>query len=271
MQIFSERQARVGALLGNGVLNVTKKVPLTKPQWLILGVSVIGAVVVGSVITHTSHVQPAPGSLAVTDVTSRAAGVDATGRAPVTRRDDDIGSVASTLASAASVRTAGMPAASDGRSDATSRDGALLLVDSQARAMALIDGLAKDTAKINQKLDDLAGRQKLTSNRLAALIADVNIERARLSTILQFQQKFDEKASKRSQGASESRDKETATPHVLVVNRSVPLESKKRVTQKPTASPKRIDNGARALLQRRRAEIASRVRALRRRQVASRR
>ena len=166
MNRFSEQQARLGAFVGSGVNYVTAKTALTRSQWLMLLTFAVGAVVVGFVSTRPSA--PRPSAMETPKAYRQTSpGSEISKYASPSTAAPQTAQVAS--ASPASSTSAVMP---PGATSGIKRPGVQPAPGIEPATLSLLEGLARDIAKINQKIDDLAGRQRQTASRLAALVAD---------------------------------------------------------------------------------------------------
>ena len=276
---MSEQQSRIGTLIGNGLAFVTEKTALTRSQWLMLALFTTGAILVGFASTRQTYSPKTPPSSgrSVLAASTNAPVPSAPAKAPpaeTVASDAPLPSTegvpAANLAAATGpagliparpealepTKTAPVPLASSGEA-AQTRIQPTNSIDPGTKA--LFDNLAKDIARINQKLDDLAGRQRQTSTRLAALIADGKQGRARPAD--------NEDADRPKPASHKTRPPLTpkvakATPRDLTVH-------PKRVVQRARSDSLRQAVIEREFAARRRFEIAQQDRRIRRRRLAS--
>ena len=255
MNRLSEQRARLGSFVGDGLTYIAAKTALTRSQWLMLTTFAVGAVVIGFATTRWS--KPRSWSSQATTAANQAPNAipvnDPAPDAMLQRSGVTAGAALPTPASAQPV-----PSRS-GVSGAKSDQG----VEPATRSM--LEGLAKDIARINQKLDDLAGKQKQTANRLASLIADGK----------QSGNRPPDNSTPEKAASSNRKPVTSAAPKASI---AVPLPAARVLTVRPTRKAQRPTEAERrhraivdAVITRRRNNgIAERSRQLHRRRIASR-
>ena len=259
MNRFSEQRARLGAFVGSGVNYVAAKTALTRSQWLMLMTFAVGAVVVGFVSTRWSK----PQSFIDNPIAAKQTSGSETSKYAPPSTVPQVSEIASTRGSpgASTSPAAPTPVAvppSALKSDAKGPIEAKTVAGIEPATRSLLEGLARDIAKINQKIDDLAGKQRQTASRLALLIADGKQSRTRPADDADRPE-----SSNRKSVAS-------AAP------KAVPMPAARELTVRPTRKPQRpteVERRHRASVEatmiERRVRVAERNRRVRRR-IASR-